>query len=317
LTDKPKMTLEQVYALPFQGGVYHNPITNHCYRLGDFDQSSPTEFKGAQMVMPTDISAIRSEVVLEEILTIARPLYTLRNICRIAPTMVLAFKVRKGTPLTASEKVPVLEEPKITTVALDWLPFELWKNVVLVVLPRESRYQAGANLMNLDIEDAGRGLAAAENNQIKVVAEEATELSAHDWGTAVNPYEDIGAAMEEMKPYPVDFLAANPLVWMDFFGNDKVKGAAQGMQTPAGLMGGIFTIPGLPGVTGVSDACLTSTTALIGSKQGPAILHGDGPSESARFSNELAGFDAYVVRHWVQPQIDVTEAIRKLTGVHA
>lgn len=189
---------------------------------------------------------------------------------------------------------------------------------MLVVIPREARYQPGAdNLMSLDIEDAGRGLAAAENDQVKDVAEAATGISGHDWGTSVNPYDDIAAAMDAVKPYPVDFVAANPLAWLDFFSNSFVKGTNQPVQTPQGLMGGVFAVPGMPQVKGVSDASLTATIALVGSTQAPAILHADGPTESARFSNELAGYDAYVVRHWLQPQISVANGIRKLTGVHA
>lgn len=311
-----KMTLEQVYQLPFQGGVYHNPVNNAYYKLGDFDPNN-AEFKGGQMIQATDISAIRSEVILDEVLNIARPLYLMRNACRVVPSMSLAFKVRRGTPLTAQEKVRILEEPKITTVGIDYIPYELWKNVVLVVVPRESRYQAGVNILSIDIEDSAKGLAAAENKQIKEVAEAAEEVSGHDWGTAVNPYDDFEAAILEMAPYPVDFVAANPLVWMDFFSNDKVKGANQAVQTPQGLMSGIFQIPGLPGVKGISDPGLTATLALIGSTTAPGILHADGPSESARFSNELVGYDAYVIRHWVQPQIDISDAIRQITGVHA
>jgi hypothetical protein len=312
-----KITVQQVLAeLPFRGGCYHNPITNGYYKLGDFDPNAP-DFKAGQMILPTDISAIRSEVILQETLNIARPNYLMRNACRVVPSMTLAFKVRRGTALTASEKVPVLEEAKIATVGVDYIPYELWKNVVLVVVPIESRYQTGANILSLDIEDSGKALAAAENKQIKEVAEAAEEVEGHDWGDSNNPYVDVAAAMEEMKPYSIDFMAANPLVWMNFFGNDKVKGANMGVQTPEGLMGGLFQIPGLPGVKGISDPGLTDTLALIGSTKAPGILHADGPSESARFSNELAGYDAFIVRHWIQPQIDVSNAIRQVTGVRA
>jgi len=323
LSNENKITLEQVlHDMPFKGGCYHDPRTNKIYKLGDFNPNSMSEtFKAGQMIMPTDYSAMRSQVVLEEIMGFARPKYMLRNICRIIPTMILAFKTRKGTGLTAQEKVPVLEEPEISTVKIDWLPWELWKNVVLVVMPIESRYQPGANLMALDVEDSGKALAASENSQIKAVAEDVEDIAGADWGDDVNPYDDIGAAMLEIAPYPVNFVAANPLVWLDFFSNNRVKGTGQAVQTPEGLMGGIFTIPGLPGVKGISEASLTSTIALIGSTEAPAIMLADGPSESARFSNELAGYDAFVIRHWLQPQAnikeEITQGIRKLTGVHA
>lgn len=43
----------------------------------------------------------------------------------------------------------------------------------------------------------------------------------------------------------------------------------------------------------------------------------DGPSESACYRNEPAGYDAFIIRHWYHPQPVISGAIRKLTGVHA
>jgi hypothetical protein len=314
-----KLTLEQVYELPFRGGVYHDPTRNGIYKLGDFDPNGVSDFKGAQMVLPSDTSAVRAQVVLEEVISFARPRYLMRNICRIVPTMTIKFSIPKGTTgVTAAEKVPILEEPKITKAAFDKVDFDCPKNVVFLVWARETRYSPGGSEGTRSmLEDAAKALAAAENSQIKVVAEAATGISGHDWGTSVNPYDDIAAVMDAIKPHPVNFVAANPLVWLDFFSNDKVKGTDQPVQTPEGLMGGVFTIPGLPGVRGISEQSLTSTKAVVGSTEAPAISHADGPSESARFANEVAGYDAFVIRHWVQPKANVSEAIRVLTGVHA
>jgi hypothetical protein len=316
-----KLTVAQVLGeMPFRGAVYHDPLRNQIYKLGDFNPNDFSEFKGAQMVMPSDFSAIRAQVVLEEVISFARPRYLLRNICRIVPTMTIKFSIPKGTAaVTAQEKVPILEEPKISKAAFGKVDFDLPKNVVLLVMAREARYSPGGTEgMRAMVEDAAKALAAAENSQIKTVAESATEIAGHDWGNdSNNPYDDLGGVMDAVKPYPVDFVAANPLVWLDFFSNDNVKGTNQPVLNPEGLMSGTFALPGMPSVKGISEQSLTSTKAIVGSTEAPAISHADGPSESARFANELAAYDAFVIRHWVEPQLNVGEAIRVLTGVHA
>ena len=42
-----KLTLEQVlHELPFRGGVYHDPVRNQIYQLGDFNPNTASEFIG-------------------------------------------------------------------------------------------------------------------------------------------------------------------------------------------------------------------------------------------------------------------------------
>lgn len=76
-------------------------------------------------------------------------------------------------------------------------------------------------------------------------------------------------------------------------------------------------MPGLPGVTGISDTVLTNTIALVGSLAAPALVLGLGPTESARYRDEKAGYDAFIIRQWLQPILVQSGAIRRLTGVHA
>lgn len=310
-----KPALEDVLKdCPFRGGVFYNPITKQILKLDTMGN-----FRGGQLVLPTDVSGIRAQVILEEVLGYARPRYTLRNICRIVSATQLKFRVDKATVITAHEKVPPLEEPEIKASLFTPIEFSLWKNAVLIVISDEARMTAAHDIMALQVQDAGKALAASENGQIKTIAEAAEETSGGaDWGTSTNnPYDNIGAAMDDISPFPTDFMAAHPRVWLDFFSNNYVKGQALGVQAPQQLMGGVFTIPGLPGVTGISDIALTSTIALVGSTQAPGMMFGDGPVESARFRNELAGYDAFIVRHWMQPQVVISQGIRKLTGVHA
>ena len=101
------------------------------------------------------------------------------------------------------------------------------------------------------VRNCGRpGLVAAENSQIKTELETATEVSGADWGGANNPYDDINGVIATIEAnYPVHFIAAHPLVWGDFFSNDKVKFAVSAgglIQFPTTKT---FLVPGLPGLS--------------------------------------------------------------------
>jgi len=104
------------------------------------------------------------------------------------------------------------------------------------------------------------------------------------------------------------------LVWGDFFGNPFVKGQLKGEVLPGTK---IFTLPGLPGVRGYSDWACLNTVAFALSTTAPALVLGDGPTEAARYRDEKAGYDAYIIRQWLQPQLVLAGAIRELTGVQA
>ena len=229
----------------------------------------------------------------------------------------LVASVDIATKLTGIEKVPALVEAAISAEAYTRTNFELWKNVAHVVVSDEARLKAAHDVLNLQVADAAKELARMENSQIKTAMDGATDVAGSDWGdTTKNPYNDIGAVMDaiEGNGFPVDTIAADPLVWMDFFSNPFVRGTAGGIQMPTTK---IFAVPGLPGVTGISDTQLTSTSCFVLSKAAPSLMLGEGPTESARYRNEPQGYDAFIIRSWIQPLLVQSGAIRELTGVHA
>ena len=122
------------------------------------------------------------------------------------------------------------------------------------------------------------------------------------------------ATIEGTGGYEPTHIAAHPYVWMDFFGNDYVKGQLRGEVLPAGK---IFDVPGLPGMTGVSSWQLTNTIALILSLSAPAAVLGDGPITAADYRKETAGYEAYIIRQWLEPKFVLQDAMYRLTGVHA
>jgi len=247
----------------------------------------------------------------------AKPLYSLRNICRVVSMPKLVASVDVATKLTGVEKVPPLVEAEISAEAYTRTNFDLWKNVAHVVVSDEAAKKAAHDIINLQIADAAKEIARMENSQIKAVAEAATAVAGSDWGDSTkNPFDDIGSVMDviEGNGFPVDFIAADPLVWLDFFSNTFTRGTAAGVQIPSGKT---FPIPGLPGVTGISDTVLTNTIAIVGSLAAPAIILGDGPTEAARYRDEGKGYTGFIIRQWLQPILVQTGAIRRLTGVHA
>jgi len=290
--------------------VFRNPVNGKYYkaeRLGLFE---------AQIIQPEDISAIEAVTILDEVLGLARPQYVLRNVCRIVNMPGLTANIDIATALAGQEKVPPLIEAEISAQAYSRVSFDLWKNVVHVAISDEAIKKAAHDILGLHVSDAARDLARMENKQIDEVLDTATDIAGNDWGGNNNPYDDIGAAMDviEAAGYKVDAIVAHPRVWLDFFGNNYVKGQLKGEVLPSG---NIFSVPGLPGVKGYSDYQLVNTSAFVLSTTAPAIVLGNGPTEAARYRNEKAGYDAYIIRQWLQPKLVLSDAIRELTGVHA
>ena len=284
---------------------------------GKYYKQADSRVFEAQMIAPGDISAIEAVTILDEVLGLARPQYVLRNVCRPVRMDSLTARVDIATALAGKEKVPPLVEAEIVAEAYTDVDFDLWKNVVHVAISDEARKKAAHDILGLHVSDAARDLARMENKQIDEALDGATDVAGADWGdTTKNPYNDIVAVMTTIEGagYPVDAIVAHPLVWGDFFGNPFVKGQLQGQVMPGGR---VFSVPGLPGVTGYSDFSCLNTIAFVLSRAAPALVLGEGPTEAARYRDEKAGYDAYIIRQWLQPKLVLAGAIRELTGVHA
>jgi hypothetical protein len=290
--------------------VWRSAVTGRYYK-----QAESREFE-AQMITPSDISAIEAVTILDEVLGLARPQYVLRGVCRPVRMDALTARVDIATALAGKEKVPPLVEAEIVAEAYTDVDFDLWKNVVHVAMADEARKKAAHDILGLHTSDAARDLARMENKQVDEALDGATDVAGTDWGTSTNnPYADIVGVMTTIEGagYPMDSIVAHPLVWADFFGNPFVKGQLQGQVMPGGR---VFSVPGLPGVTGYSDFSCLNTVAFVLSRAAPALALGEGPTEAARYRDEKAGYDAYIIRQWLEPKLVLSGAIRELTGVH-
>jgi len=284
----------------------------------------------AQAIMPTDISSVEAATILNEVFGAARPLTKLRGICRPVRMDHLAARVDIATGLTGQEKVPAMVEAEIASQSYSAVEFDLWKNVVHVVVSDEAAKKSAPDILALQVNDAARDLARMENKQIAEIAEACTEkvsgTAYSDWGAMTtppdsdtNPFEAIRASIEyiEGKGYEPDFMAMHPTLWGKFVTNTYVRDLVQAGVATIGNNGGQFTLPGYPTIKVFTDYSLTQTPTgslgpLIGDSSAPSVVLGLGPIEAAQYRDEKAGYDAYVIRQYMEPQLVIDDAIDKI-----
>jgi hypothetical protein len=218
--------------------VWYNPADRRYYQ---------GELYSGQVFDITQVSTIQAKVVLEEVLGLARPLYNLRQITRVIRMPQLVMSIDKATKLVGTEKVAALVEADIKTESFTRVDFDLWKNVVHVVISDEARLKAAHDLLRLHTEDGARELAKMENSQIVTEAETATAIAGADWGATSgtppestnNPFDNINSALDAVwaNGYPPDFMAVHPRPWSDFITNKFTRGMAQAGLVEVGPTG--------------------------------------------------------------------------------
>jgi len=304
--------------------IYRSAIDGKYYK-----QPRSGVFEAAGVVTPGDIADIEAVTILDEVLGLARPQYKIRGICRPIRMDSLTARIDVATALAGQEKVPALVEAEIAAEAYTDVDFDLWKNVVHVALSDEAQKKAAHDILGLHVSDAARDLARMENKQIVEIAEACTEMASgtaySDWGAVTsgvsdtNPMLAIQASMQaiEAKGYEPDFMALHPTLWGKFIQNTFVRDLVHAGIASIGAAGGQFTLPGYPTVKVIVDYALTETPTsslgpLVGSTSAPALVLGMGPTEAAKYRNEKAGYDAYIIRQWLEPQIVIDNAIDKI-----
>ncbi len=324
--------LEGNLAGELRTSAWYDPTSRKIYqgRIGNtqallMNLANP---KQAQLFSVADISSVNIPILLQEILGLQRPVYNLRNVCRVINMNALKATIPIFTKPTAQEKVPPLTEASLEAAGWTSLTFSLWKNVTHIVVSDEIQKVANVDVFGTQTRDAAGALSASENNQIAAALDagtESQEIAGSDWGTITsgrsvnNPYKDIIGVMVTIATagYRPNAVVAHPTGWSAFFGNDFVKGQLAGAVYPDLSKGGGFPIPGLPGVTGYSDFFMTPTTSAYVLDTVSGVILGAGPTEAARYRNEEAGYDAFIMRQWLQPQIGVAAAIAELEGIHS
>ena len=308
--------------MPEEPRVWRSSVKGKYYR-----QTRSQVFE-AQIIQPSDIEAIEAVVVLDEVLGLARPQYKLRQICRGIRMDSLVATIPIATKLTGQRKVAPLVEARISAEVYTAVDFNLWKNVAHVVLADESMKKAGPDILRMNIDDAGRDLPRMENLDVDDSLDGATEVGAGGAWDAMttpptsdnNPFDDFLDIFETLdgKGYPPEWAVMAPKVWKAFITNSYVKDLVHAGIATIGPTGGQFTIPGWPTCKVMMDHAVTpNTSCYVLSESAPALVFGEGPTEAARYRDEKAGYDAYIIRQWLQPQLVLEDAIREITGAHS
>jgi hypothetical protein len=290
-----------------QARAWFDPASNNIYHGKVSDNSrvifNARNVKQAQLPSLADISAVNIAILLQEILGLQRPVYNLRNACRIIAMNELKATIPIFTKPTATEKVPPLTEASLEEAGWTSITFSLWKNVTHIVISDEIQKTANVDVFGTQTRDAAGALAASENKQISAAfaAAGGTQPAASGlWSTvtsgrsAYNPYVDIIGAMTTIATagFRPTSVVMHPTGWSAFFGNDFVKGQLAGAVYPDLSKGGGFPIPGLPGVTGYSDFFILPTTSCYVLDPVSAIILGSGPTEAARYRKQKQ--EAYI-----------------------
>jgi len=260
------------------------------------------------------------------VLGLARVQYKLRPLCRSVRMDSLTARVDIATALAGEEKVPAMIEAEIASEAYTKVDFDLWKNVVHVAISDEAQKKAAHDILGLHVSDAARDLARMENKQIAEELETASEkvsgTAYSDWGAATtgvsdtNPMLAIQASIAYIagQGYEPDFMAMHPTIWNKFITNTWISELVDTGILKLAPTGGNFTLPGWPTIEIYVDWSLTETPTaslgpIIGSRSAPAMVLGEGPTEAAKYRNEKAGYDAYIIRQFLEPSLVLDDAI--------
>jgi len=242
----------------------------------------------------------------------------------------LTAEIDVATKLTGQRKVPPLVEADVSAQSYTRVSFDLWKNVVHVVIADESVKKATHDIYGLHTNDAARDLGRMENLDIADVLKDATEITGEDWGAMTtppnsdyNPFNSdkgIPAAIKAISQggYSPTHVAMHSDVWADFISNSYVQKYVDAglLRVPEG-QAGVLSLPMYPSLRIMIDDALLNTACYVVAQDAPAVVFGEGPTESAKYRNEAAGYSAFILRSWLQPKLVLSAAARELTGVHA
>ncbi len=307
-------------------GVYKSAVDGRFYKA-NANPEQARRFLSAGIVQPGDISDVQAVTVLNEVLGLARPQYTLRNICRVIPMDNLTQRIDVATAIAGKEKVPPLVEAEITKESYSAVNFDLWKNVVHVAMADEAQMKSAHPLLQMSISDAARDVARMENKQIAEVleaniTEKVSGTVYADWGaqtsgvSTTNPFTAIIASVNYIrgKGYPVDFMAMHSTIFGKFIQNTWVRDLVKAGMATMAQNTGAFTLPGYPTIRIIVDDALTETPTgsvgpIVGSTAAPGPVLGKGPTMAAQYRNEKAGYDAYIIRDWLEPKVALDDAL--------
>lgn len=277
----------------------------------------------AGIVDAPSVTTITTTDLLEQVLNQQwRAFFAINGTTRMAIPR-LALDTVTGTKYAASKKVPELVEAGLKQEDFTKVSFALWKNVVHVAASDEASLKANIEPFQYNIGQAAGALAKAANDQIVVEIEAFTDVAGADWGSINathgmsdnDPAADIQGAFTTIsdKDYMPDTITLHPKVWSEYMSNTFVHGIATVTDRQ---LAGVFPLPGWPQLTAVVDSGFTNTLVNVYDRK--IMMLGEGPTVAEQYRNVAAGYNAWIIRQWLEPKnLDTSNGGRTITGVQA
>lgn len=272
------------------------------------------------MMMVNDIGDVTAQVVIKELLGLARVQYKMREICKTIAMPHLVADIRTATTYTGSEKVPELVEADIKSQAYTKTSFDLWKNVVHLAISAEAELKSDIDIMSLQIADAAKELARMENSQIATEFEtDATSYDGDDWDGKTNgvsdhdPVADLLGASENIyvNGYHANRVAMNYQQYADLITNTHITSLLE--------RGTIIKTARLPAIAGfplLLDENISDNKCYILDTKAPAIILGEGPEMAVQYGKDSPKFfEGYAIAKFIEPSFVIANAARNIDCV--
>ena len=268
-------------------------------------------------MMVADIANVQAQVIIGEMLGLARTKYTLREICKVVQVPHLVGDVRTATTYTGSEKVPELVEADIKSQAYTKVSFDLWKNVVHLAISAEAELKSDINVMDMQITDGAKEMARMENSQIATEFEaDATSSTGYKWQDKTNgvsdhdPIIDFELAQEALDAlgYEGKKIAMNRTQYGRLITNTHITSLLErGTVVKTGQM------PVVNGLAISLDAQITDNLVYLIDPEGTPIYLGEGPEMAVQYASDSPKFmTGWAFAKFLEPMFVNANAARKI-----
>jgi hypothetical protein len=275
------------------------------------------------IIMYNDVSDLKAQVVIQEVMGLARVQYRLRELCKTIQMPKLVADMRFAVDYTGSAKVPELVEADIKAQSYSKQSFELWKNVVHLAISAEADLKTDVNILELEMASAAKELARLENSQIasEIETNGTTVASTGAWNTkssgvsTYDPVYDLLSAEQSIfdAGYDATIAAMHFRTYTDLITNTHITSLLE--------RGGVIKTAVLPAIAGLQllvDENITNTVCYLIDPSAPSVILGEGPTLAVRYGDDNPKFyKGYAIAQFLQPKVAVTNGFRVMTAVHA
>jgi hypothetical protein len=210
--------------------------------------------------------------------------------------------------------------------AFSYVSFDLKKDRVKMLVTDEAKFRSKlGDPLALQKNGAADTLVYKLEKKIINALQTSPQTSATGaiWSTVTNnPLVDLATAVAAIRPYKADFVIMTSAVWAKFCSNNYTAQFVQG-NAVRDLGGAITKIPGLNLDVFVSDNAVTAKSCIVGARNAPAFVIGNGPVKVRQYDDPKGGevYQIDVFRQVKAPILknasNLNKAVYQLTGVIA